>query len=177
MLGDTELPPCAWRRGVQSSDIAAGCACGRSLLLKLVLAGRTCKEIPEPQTRRVPSAASVLSLVLQMGNFVLTDTCRCDGGRFGTCDEHSSGPMLLNLLRCQSLNHLICQLPNAVKLKAVAKLGGEEQEREELWWKWLDGAALSAESLFLPGDARLGFTAGLSQELPGQSCSLGTRAG
>lgn len=55
--------------------------------------------------------------------------------------------------------------PSAVKVKAIAKLGAEEREREELWWKRLGGATLSSKSLFLPGAARLGFPSGLSQEL------------
>lgn len=72
--------------------------------------------------------------------------------------------------------------PNAVKLKAIAKLGAEEQEHEELWWKWLGGAALFSESLYLPGNARRGFAVGLSQELrlpaaPGAELFLGTHTG
>lgn len=129
---------------------------------------------------KATNQASALSLLLQTGSFVLTDTCCCDGGRFSTCDEHSSGFTPLNLLYC--LISPSASIPNVGKLKAIAKLGAEEQEHEELWWKWLGGAALFSESLFLPGDARRGFAVGLSQELrlpaaPGAELFLGTRAG
>lgn len=86
-----EPPLCAGRWGVRSLDIATGCACGRSLSLTSVLASRTRKEIPELQTRGVPSTSS------------------CEGGCFSTCHGRSSGPVFLNF--CQSLIHLTCQRP------------------------------------------------------------------
>lgn len=77
------------------------------------------------------------------------------------CNKHSSPPSACSTARALIISS--ASYPYAVKRKAIVRSGAEEQESEELWWKWLGVPAL----VLLPGDASLGFTVRLSQEFPG----------
>lgn len=63
--------------------------------------------------------------------------------------------------------------PNSGKFKSWENRWAEEVQCEECWWQCLGGAALFSNPFFLPGAAGGVFRGEVSQDVLGQSCSLG----
>lgn len=168
MLRDASLPRSSWGRGhtgAQSSDITAtGLGTGPDCWFWQVgLVGQSgsqkSSECPQPPAASGPLRAGA---------------CRSKGGRFGTRGNHSLAPTPLLSLFAQLPKASIVSsdsFPSAAKLKAVANWGAEEQEWEDrradcrVVVEAAGWGCPGSRAPFLPGDARLGFAARLSQEL------------